>query len=108
MVVTRQLRYVLLFVYASYISVAVLIRAPSIFRADEGDMHKYAAILAATEPFRVQCQEQVKSHLNPAGYLFQRVFGKTAMQQAEEIRNSNPAVDIALTRFEVRVQNTIR
>lgn len=41
------------------------IRAPSVFRYDEINYHKYSAILAATEPFKIQCIAQIKKSLGP-------------------------------------------
>jgi hypothetical protein len=45
------------------------IRAPSVFRADEEEMHKYSAVLAATEPFRNLCNTQIKMAISPFKYL---------------------------------------
>lgn len=58
-----------------FTAVSVLIRAPSVFRSDEADMHKYSAILAATEPFRIQCEEQIKRSANPIKFLAKRILG---------------------------------
>lgn len=46
-----------------------LIRAPSVFRSDEEKMHQYSAILAATEPFRNLCTQQIKFAMNPFQYF---------------------------------------
>ncbi len=51
------------------------IRAPSVFRADEADLHKYSAVLAASEPIRQHSQEQIKNSLNPLQYFFHRLRG---------------------------------
>jgi hypothetical protein len=65
----------MLLVYALSIG-SVMIRAPSVFRSDEVEMHKYSAILAATEPFRIQCEEQIKKSVNPIGLAVRRMLGK--------------------------------
>lgn len=40
------------------------LKASSVFRSDEVLMHKYAAILAATEPTRQQSQDQIRNSLS--------------------------------------------
>lgn len=51
-------------------------RAPSVFRSDEVEMHRYSAVLAATEPFRIQCQQQLNRALNPVKAFTGKLFGK--------------------------------
>lgn len=51
------------------------IRAPCVFRADEEELHKYAAILAATEPFRSLCNTQIKKAMNPIDYIIRWLSG---------------------------------
>jgi hypothetical protein len=51
------------------------IRAPCVFRSDEEEMHKYSAILAATEPFRNLCHAQIKNAMNPLVYFFYWIQG---------------------------------
>lgn len=41
------------------------IRAPSIFRGDEADMHKYSAVLAATEPHQIACHNSILNSVGP-------------------------------------------
>lgn len=41
------------------------IRAPSVFRSEDAEMHKYAAILAATEPFKASCVRQIMQSVGP-------------------------------------------
>lgn len=41
------------------------IKAPSIFRPEEVELHKFSAVLAATQPFNKRCTEQIKSAINP-------------------------------------------
>lgn len=53
------------------------IKAVSIFRPDEVDMHKYSAILAATEPFRYQCEAQIKTSVSPVKRVFMKLNGST-------------------------------
>ena len=51
------------------------IRAPCVFRADEEELHKYAAILAATEPFRSLCNTQIKKAMNPIDFIIRWLSG---------------------------------
>ena len=51
------------------------IRAPCVFRADEEELHKYAAVLAATEPFRSLCYAQIKNAMNPFDYIIRWLSG---------------------------------
>jgi hypothetical protein len=51
------------------------ISAPSVFRADETEFHKYAAILAATAPYKELCSRQIKKSLNPVRQLIFSVTG---------------------------------
>jgi hypothetical protein len=46
-------------------SIASFIRAPSVFRSDESDFHKFSAVVAATEPFRLQCEQHLSKVLSP-------------------------------------------
>ena len=85
-----------------------LIKAPSVFRSDEENMHKYAAILAATEPFRNLCTQQIKFAMNPLQYFIYCLKGQPIVNQATEMRSKNKAIDLAYERYEIRVENTLR
>ena len=47
----------------------------AVFRRDEVDLHKYSAVLAAIEPFRLQLSEEIKKSLNPMSYIFHKIKG---------------------------------
>jgi hypothetical protein len=51
------------------------ISAVAIFRRDEVDLHKYSAVLAAIEPFRLQLGDEIKKSLNPIVYAFHKIKG---------------------------------
>jgi hypothetical protein len=51
------------------------ISAVAIFRRDEVDLHKYSAVLAAIEPFRLQLGDEIKKSLNPIAYAFHKIKG---------------------------------
>jgi len=54
------------------------VTAPSVFRSDETEFHKYAAILAATAPFKDVCNKQVQKSVNPIRRL---LFGMSGTFQ---------------------------
>jgi hypothetical protein len=85
-----------------------MIRAPSVFRSDEVDMHKYAAILAATEPFRVQADEAIKGAIGPFRHMLAKMQGKSLMSSALALRSSNDEIDVACEKYETRVESTLR
>jgi protoheme ferro-lyase len=87
---------------------STLVRAPSLFRADEVDMHKYSAVLASTEPFRQQCIEKIQKASNPFVILISKITRKSLLEVGQQNRHCNEAIDNALNRFESRVQNTLR
>lgn len=53
------------------------LKASSVFRADEVQMHKYCAVLAATEATRQQSQSQIKNSLNPLQNFWYQLRGET-------------------------------
>jgi hypothetical protein len=89
-------------------------------------MHKYSAILAATEPIRLQTQAEVKKSLSPMQYisycwngivevslmsicvLFVRFVGNLISRQFSTTRNINKAVDVACSKYEFKVEDTLR
>ena len=51
------------------------ISAVAVFRRDEVDLHKYSAVLAAIEPFRLQLSDEIKKSINPLSYAFHKMKG---------------------------------
>lgn len=51
------------------------VSAPSVFRADETEFHKYAAVLAATAPFKAVCNQQIKQSVGPLRQLLFKLSG---------------------------------
>ena len=51
------------------------ISAIAVFRRDEVDLHKYSAVLAAIEPFRLQLSDEIKKSINPLSYAFHKMKG---------------------------------
>ena len=52
------------------------ISAVAVFRRDEVELHKYSAVLAAIEPFRLQLGEEVKKSLSPITYALHKLKGE--------------------------------
>eukprot|EP01031_Cornospumella_fuschlensis_P033575 gene33575-40617_t len=71
-------------------------------------MHKYAASLAATEPYRLQCLQDLSKRINPFHRLAGFVKGKSIFEQADELRGKDKKLDEILVKFEQRVQNTLK
>ena len=67
----------LLLFHIVYSNNQLLIRAPSVFRYDEINYHKYSAVLAATEPFKIQCITQIKKSLGPFQLVSYWIRGNT-------------------------------
>jgi hypothetical protein len=77
---------------------ASLIRAPSVFGHHEADLHKYSAVLAATEPFRLQCQSQLKQSLNPIKYWSRKLFGELFAVNCKKSISSSLQENLLLTK----------
>lgn len=107
------------------------IRAPCIFSREDAEMHKYAAVVAATEPFRESCQTHILQAVSPLRRLSlwlggasktlcthdmkQGDFTSSALcvggsiiRRADSIREKNDAVDVALSRYETRVGEALK
>lgn len=53
------------------------VTAPSVFRSDETEFHKYAAILAATAPYKDVCNKQVQKSISPVRRLLFGMSGNS-------------------------------
>ena len=104
------------------------IKAPSIFRADEVELHKFSAVLAATQPFNRLCTDQIRNALNPIKRLTFWLkgnitpssivgigdncpvlcAGKPLTEQAGPLRRKQRTVNEALSRYESRVENVLK
>jgi hypothetical protein len=72
--------YSQLFIFIAIVAVILhhaeaRINAVAVFRRDEVDFHKYSAVLAAIEPFRLQLSEEVKQSMNPIMYMIHKWKG---------------------------------
>ena len=95
-------------VYCIAMDAGSSIRAVSIFRADESDLHKYSAVLAATEPIRIRCDNEIKRAMNPFAYVYHFVKRTKLKDPNGVIRVENKGVDQACSRFENRVDEVLR
>lgn len=84
------------------------IRAPCVFPPDDIEMHKYAAVLAATEPSRNLCSKQINAAIGPLPRVTTFFKGKSIISEAAAMRNDNEEVDKAFSRYEMRVENILR
>ena len=85
-----------------------MIRAPCVFRSDETELHKYSAILAATEPFRHQTEQMIKKTVSPFKYLLIKLSGKPAISEAVYLRTKNKKVDDVCNKYEAKVETTLK
>ena len=51
------------------------IKAIAVFRPEESEYHKYSAVLAATEPFRILCDEEIRKSMGPLNVFFHKIRG---------------------------------
>ena len=80
----------------------------AIFRPEESDLHKYSAVLAATEPFRLRCDLEIRRAVNPLKILYYKLRGISLTDPASIVRIENKAVDLACARYEQRVDEILK
>lgn len=98
----------ILLLLLQYHTMAIMpMKTVSVFRNDEIIYHKYAAALAATEPFRIQLTQEIKESMNPLSFLIHHVKGtfKTGMM---DLRLENVDIDAACYRYERRVDEIVK
>ena len=78
------------------------------FKPEESDLHKYSAVLAATEPIRLRCELEIKKSLNPFSYMIYKLRGLNFKDPSGILRIDNKAIDAACTRYENRVEEVVR
>lgn len=89
-------------------SIESRIKAIAIFKPDEAEYHKYAAVLAATEPFRLQCDIEIRRSLNPIAYYFHKLKGTPLSDPSTSLRIDNKGVDLACSKYERKVDEIVR
>ena len=106
-----SLRLIIFLIVNSYLAVVncvALMKTVSIFRPEESDYHKYAAILAATEPLRIQCDEDIKKKVNPLTLLYHSIKGTAVKDPTSTLRIENADVDHICLRYEQRVEEIVK
>ena len=71
-------------------------------------LHKYSAVLAAIEPFRLQLQAEIQRSLNPVAFAFHRVVRTPLEDPSSSLRRGNAQVDHAYRRYEARINDVVR
>ena len=84
------------------------IKVASVFRNDEIIYHKYAAVLAAAEPFRLQFEKDIETYLNPVQYLCRKLFKSSLKKTIEILRQKDGELDVTCSRYEKRVDDIVR
>ena len=84
------------------------ITAVSVFKPEESDLHKYSAVLAATEPIRLRCEVEIRKSMNPFSYMIYKLRGAKFKDPSGSVRIENKAVDAACIRYENRVDEVVR
>ena len=52
----------------------------AVFRREELELHKYSAVLAEIEPFRLLLNEDIRNALNPISYIFHKIKGMNSVR----------------------------
>ena len=78
------------------------------FLPEESDLHKYSAVLAATEPIRLRCEVEIRNSMNPFSYMIYKLRGAKFKDPSGNVRIENKAVDAACVRYENRVDEVVR
>lgn len=102
---------ILLFVLSSYlaqVSCTTLLKAVSVFQPHESDYHKYSAIMAATEPLRIQCDEDIRKKVNPIVLLFNTLKGTSVKDPSSSVRIENADVDHICLKYEQKVEEIVK
>ena len=103
--------HIVLFVLSSYfaqISCTALFKAVSVFQPHESEYHRYSAIMAATEPLRIQCDEDIKKKVNPIVLFFSTLKGTSVKDPSSSIRIENADVDHICLKYEQKVEEIVK
>ena len=84
------------------------LKAISIFKDKDAKLHKYSAILAASEPFLSERNDDIRKILNPVKYMYHRVIGTTFNDPDSKLRRNNKNVDIVCSKYERRTSEIVK
>lgn len=80
------------FVLVLVVTTASSLRALSVFSRDQVELHKYAAILAASEPQRIFRDSQIKKLLNPLSFWLCKLNPGLLNTADSDLRSKNPNI----------------
>ena len=87
---------------------SIPIKVASVFRSDEAIYHKYSAILAASEPFRLQFQSDIESCFNPLQYIWYKFSSILSTYDIDKLRTNHPSIDSICSTYETRIDDVIK
>ena len=94
--------------YTNVLGSPMQIQAISILRRDEADLHKYAAIMAACEPFLLQRNKEIQESVKPFQYFYQKIRGNPFDDPNHRLRRTNAFVNDACKRYERKTRDIVR
>jgi hypothetical protein len=83
------------------------IRAYAVIDRDQTDLHKYAAILAGTQPQRIIRDQEIKSMLNPISFFLWKLQGGAFNNPKSSLRLRNAEVDAVCEDYERRLLDVV-
>ena len=98
----------LLVVLVYFTKTTARMNAVAIFRRDEIDMHKFSAVLAGIEPYRMQLKEDIKRSLNPLRFLYHKLKGTNLEDPNNGLRYTDRNIEIAYQKYEGRINDIVR
>jgi hypothetical protein len=84
------------------------IRAVAVFANKDASLHKYSAILAASEPFLTQRNSEIRSILTPLVFWYYKFSGTSFNDPTSKIRQMNERVDAVCQQYEKRTGEIVR
>lgn len=83
------------------------IRAYSVFGRDQVELHKYAAILAASEHYRSLRNKAIEKLMNPISFWFCNTNSKEFNNHDSKLRRTNSKVDSVCEAYEAKLLDLV-
>ena len=83
------------------------IRAYSVFSRDQVDLHKYAAIIAASEQHRVHRNKLIGKLMNPVAFWLSKMNSGEFNNPGSKLRQENPKIDDLCEKYESKVLDLV-
>ena len=83
------------------------IRAYAVFGKEQIDLHKYAAILAASEPQRAIRDQEIKVLMDPISFWIAKLNGKIFNNPSSKLRKRNNQIDAVCSDYERRLLDVV-